>query len=447
MNEDEFMFVKLRSGRDTMLYGALTRRKRWFCGSENDCPYISYKTMLYFDTRRIALRLEESNGTEQSTNTTEGGSEKHWGAIHVDGSAGGTGGRNGGTASGSAWGGGTRSRGRGSSRACGSRRGNSRAGRSWSSIRDGDRGRCNAGDTNGGSAGQTLRSSSDEEVGRVDTVGDGRVCDTVGGSWVEGWGGWGNGLADSPELGGTTWSSVGTGVSLSEGRGRSVWLDVETWRWGSLTLARGERVVGLVEVRNGHDELTAHHVELVFTLQSSGNVVVLSSADSETELVVRDERHPFLVEDIAAGWDVGRDVSADRVTDVLGTVGVELSSRVTIGDVHLGTVPETVNLNVQRRSDEVGGGDGTIGDESCVVSWLSAVSDDDRLDVSDQAVWSWLWWTVKTKVIDAVQRQETGERGLVDLRTDGGESWLIWVGDTVGEGSGDLAFDGVGGEQ
>lgn len=87
----------------------------------------------------------------------------------------------------------------------------------------------------------------------------------------------------------------------------------------------------------------------LFTLQGSGNVAVLSSADSETELVVRDlnaispspmdmqnlmithERHPFLVEDIAAGWDVGRDVSADRVTDVLGTVGVELSSRVTIG--------------------------------------------------------------------------------------------------------------------
>ena len=48
-------------------------------------------------------------------------------------------------------------------------------------------------------------------------------------------------------------------------------------------------------------------------------------------LMITHERHPFLVEDIAAGWDVGRDVSADRVTDVLGTVGVELSSRVTIG--------------------------------------------------------------------------------------------------------------------
>lgn len=80
-------------------------------------------------------------------------------------------------------------------------------------------------------------------------------------------------------------------------------------------------------------------------------------------------------------------------------------------------------------------------------SLTPANGSDSRLDVSDQAVWSWLWWTVKTKVIDAVQRQETGERGLVDLRTDGGESWLIWVGDTVGEGSGDLAFDGVGGEQ
>lgn len=229
-----------------MLYEGLTR-KRWFCGNENDCPYISYKTMLYFNTWAI-LRLEESDGTKKSTNTTDGGSEEHRGAVHVDGSASGTSGRNGGTASGSAWGGGARSSRRGSSRAGGARPGRGRTGRSGSSVRDGDRGRWDAGDADGGSTGQTLRSGSNKEVGRVDTVGDRRVGDTVRSSWVEGWSRWGNGLANSPELGGTTWSSVGTGVSLSEGRCRSVWLDVKTWRWGSLTLARGERVVRLVEV-------------------------------------------------------------------------------------------------------------------------------------------------------------------------------------------------------
>lgn len=42
------------------------------------------------------------------------------------------------------------------------------------------------------------------------------------------------------------------------------------------------------------------------------------------------KRHPLLVEDVSA-VHVGRDVAADGVTDVLGTVGVELSSGVTLG--------------------------------------------------------------------------------------------------------------------
>jgi hypothetical protein len=43
------------------------------------------------------------------------------------------------------------------------------------------------------------------------------------------------------------------------------------------------------------------------------------------------ERHPLLVEDVTAGGHVGSDISADGVTDVLGAVGVELSSRVAGG--------------------------------------------------------------------------------------------------------------------
>ena len=123
-------------------------------------------------------------------------------------------------------------------------------------------------------------------------------------------------------------------------------MGVETWWWRGLALARGEGVVGLVEVRNGHDELTSHHVELVLALERSGDVGGLGGTDSQTELVERDltisadrwrqgvrkayERHPLLVEDIATSWDVGGNVTTDRVTDVLGSVRVELSSRVTV---------------------------------------------------------------------------------------------------------------------
>ena len=65
-------------------------------------------------------------------------------------------------------------------------------------------------------------------------------------------------------------------------------MSVETWWWGSLTLALGERVVGLVKVRNGHDELTSHDIKLVLALQSCGDVAGLGGTDTETELVVRD---------------------------------------------------------------------------------------------------------------------------------------------------------------
>ena len=198
-----------------------------------------------------------------------------------------------------------------------------------------------------------------------------------------------------------TVSSVGTGVSLSESRGSTTSNGVESWWGGSITLARSERVVGLVEVSNGHDELTSHDIELVLTHQSGGRVLRLGGTDSETELVVRDERHPLrerqrgslqmqrgirtdlLVEDVFTR-DIGSDVTTDGVSDGIRSVGVKLSSRISLGlglsarfdlrshmsmagetyNVHRGTVPETVNLDVVRRLDEVGSGDGSIGDKT-----------------------------------------------------------------------------------
>jgi hypothetical protein len=143
-----------------------------------------------------------------------------------------------------------------------------------------------------------------------------------------------------------TISSIGTGVSLSESRGGSATERVESWGSSSVTLARGEGVVGLVEVSDGHDELTSHDIELVLTHQGGGRVLGLGGTDSETELVVRDERHPLrcqqrpcrrttetaylLVKDILAG-NVRGDITSDRVSNSIGTVGVELSSGISLG--------------------------------------------------------------------------------------------------------------------
>ena len=98
---------------------------------------------------------------------------------------------------------------------------------------------------------------------------------------------------------------VGTGVSLSESRGGAVGQGVETGRGGNVTIARGERVVGGVEVakyqrtlgreeevrRNvpeSHDELTSHDIQLVLALQFGSVGSILGGTDSETVLVVRD---------------------------------------------------------------------------------------------------------------------------------------------------------------
>lgn len=59
--------------------------------------------------------------------------------------------------------------------------------------------------------------------------------------------------------------------------------------------------------------------------------------------------------------------------------------------------------------------DGSIRNQPGSVPRLGAVGDDDGLDVSDDRVWAGLGGSEDAKVVDAVQGQETGERGLVDL--------------------------------
>lgn len=76
--------------------------------------------------------------------------------------------------------------------------------------------------------------------------------------------------------------------------------------------------------------------------------------------------------------------------------------------------------------------DGSIGNETGVVSGFGAVSNDDWLDlkevsilfdyasdlathVSDQAVWSWFGGSPKTEVIDTVERYQPRDGCLVDV--------------------------------
>lgn len=56
--------------------------------------------------------------------------------------------------------------------------------------------------------------------------------------------------------------------------------------------------------------------------------------------------HPFLVTDIRAAAVVG-DISTDGVTIASSTVGVELSTKITIGDVELGEITVAHDLDVE----------------------------------------------------------------------------------------------------
>lgn len=58
--------------------------------------------------------------------------------------------------------------------------------------------------------------------------------------------------------------------------------------------------------------------------------------------------------------------------------------------------------------------DGSIRNQPGSVPRLGAVGDDDGFDISDERVWAGLGGSKDAKVVDAVQGQKTGERGLVD---------------------------------
>jgi len=100
-----------------------------------------------------------------------------------------------------------------------------------------------------------------------------------------------------------------------------------------------------------------------------------------------------------------------------------------------------------------------------IVSWLRAIRDasisidlrvhagmsglHDGLYIADQAVWSGLGRAEETEVIDAVEGEESGEGGLVNLGPDRGEERLIGVGRAVGQRGRDLGVDSgrSGGEE
>lgn len=134
------------------------------------------------------------------------------------------------------------------------------------------------------------------------------------------------------------------------------------------------------------------------------------NADSEAHLAVGDVVHPLLVEDVLSR-DVGCHVTTNWVTHVCGTVGVKLTTVITWDNVDLGEVTVGHHLNVERRLDEVDSSDGTVWNDTGVVSGFGAVSNGLSLNVTDGGL---SWWSESAPVIDRVDGGKSGVRGWND---------------------------------
>lgn len=156
-------------------------------------------------------------------------------------------------------------------------------------------------------------------------------------------------MADGPNSRALTagWRGVSRGsnrVALSEGRRA-----VDTLEKTDITIASLENTRLVV---SGDVPPATHNIIDVLALRSSS----LTPTSTKTELVVRHEVGPIANEVwLAVGSRVssGVDNTTNGVTQIIGTVRVELSSIVTVGDENAGEVTNTGNLNVVTSPDKV----------------------------------------------------------------------------------------------
>lgn len=182
----------------------------------------------------------------------------------------------------------------------------------------------------------------------------------------------------------------------------------------------------------------------MLALERSWGNVGTSNADTEADLVGRSVVHPLLVEDMLTG-DVGSDVTTDGVTHVGSTVRVELSSLVISHEADRGEVTDGHQLDIEGSLDKVSTGDGTVRDDTGVVTRLCAVGNSDLLNISEGLAGT--GGTESAPVIDRVDGSKTRDRGLVDRGVElrgvrVGRSIPVPRLDTDGVGVGSAVLEG-----
>jgi len=120
----------------------------------------------------------------------------------------------------------------------------------------------------------------------------------------------------------------------------------------------------LASVVVGRDVPVAAHdiVNVVAKLRGTS-----SNAGTEAEFVVRDEAGPFMVLETLTEA-VAINEPTDGVALGISTSVVQFTSSITLGDVDLGEIADTSNLDVFRGLDEVDAFEGAIWDGACAAA-------------------------------------------------------------------------------
>lgn len=153
----------------------------------------------------------------------------------------------------------------------------------------------------------------------------------------------------------------------------------------------------------------------MLALERSGRLLASGDADTEADLVGRSVVHPLLVKNVLTR-DVGGDIATDGVAHVGGTVRIELSPLVAGHEADAGEITDGHQLHVEWRLDKVSTGNGTVGDDACVVTRLGAVGDCDLLDIGKRLTSSGR--SKSAPVVDGIDGSKTRDRGLVDGRVE-----------------------------
>lgn len=178
---------------------------------------------------------------------------------------------------------------------------------------------------------------------------------------------------------------------------------IDTWEVLVVTEAGQEDVV---DVGSGGVISATDTIENVLAVV--GSVSTSGIASLEAELASTHKVVPFngLLE--LTGESIREEEGTEWVTTLIGTVGVEFTSRVVSSEINVLLGDVTSDLDVVGCLYELDTGEGTSGDDTGAIVGLCAPSDGFTLSVTDGAVGG--WWTPEAKVVNRVDDGGLAER-------------------------------------